>query len=342
MQRIRAPEQHNFDPFDFSFQPNASARRDYIKARHANEPLAKAYMNPTTNNQIGLTASSALEMMGLHMPLRAAMNGWDMTGVLQEVLNAVGVTAEGATFTAAEATVRLKQVLQGHRLDDHKRNLEAGPEPRSQGPAAIWLRPPAWPPAKAISWLGDMGLTAMIGLAGKDLGCRLRMPSAPDGNTKGAHRVWLPGRSNYMSNLYDMRAAVNRACDGRTDAIPPEIGRMFKYFSLRAGVEVAYTVVERGDLAYIATQKAREAVTANKDRDEAKHAHEKAEDAKAKAEDLVRRLRDANSRLRGECAHLRTERDVAKAHARETDRTITAQAALIGTLAATSAELAKG
>ena len=188
LQRLRAPEHHNFDPFDFSFQPNASARRDYIKARHADEPLAKAYMNPTTNNQLGLTASSALEMLGLHMPLRAAMNGWDMAGVLQEVLNAVGVTAEGATFTAAEATVRLKQVLRGHRLDDHKRNLEAGPEPRSQGPAAIWLRPPAWPPAKAISWLGDTGLTAMIGLAGKDLGCRLRMPIAPDGNTPNKDR----------------------------------------------------------------------------------------------------------------------------------------------------------
>ena len=55
----------------------------------------------------------------MHMPLWAAVHGWDMDIVLQAMVRAAGISATGPSHTTAEAATAVEHILRGHEIDKH-------------------------------------------------------------------------------------------------------------------------------------------------------------------------------------------------------------------------------
>ena len=254
-------EHHNFDPYEYTCHAGPFARLQYMRTAHKDMPLREAYEHRKANHLLCITARHALKVLQLNMPLQAAVHGWDMVKVLKAVVQAARISATMPRRTKAEAATMVEDMLRDHNIDEHRRDVTAQKDRGPRSTDAIWLLPPAWPPGTDSAWLGDVGLAAMLALARTDLTNRVRRPAEPT-DEKGRPVVWLPGQAHYMSQLYTMRAVLNERCKGKTQSIPNEIRKAFRYFSLRADVDETYTVVVEGDLAKLAVQKAREA-TAN-------------------------------------------------------------------------------
>jgi hypothetical protein len=337
---------HNFDPYDYTSQKNSVARNKYLDDNHKHRSLKEAYKAKTANYLITQTVRHALTALNMHMPLRAAMLGWDMTKVLKAVMIAVGITHTSMGRAADDAKTDVEQRLRGHKIDDHRLRLTAQEGRGTRSRDAIWLLPPPWPMKAAGAWLGPEGLADVLALATTDLANRLKEPrEAEDGKD---HRVvWLPGQATYMHHLHRLRNRLNAKCEGRTQDIPHEIKKAFRYFSLRAGVDEQYTVTVEGDLATIAIQKAREAAASDLLREEAlqkartaNDEQRKAAQAQMNAETRTQRLIAENSRLRGERKSQQATIDDLEEARKTQAEAGRSQAEIIRTMAATIAELA--
>ena len=268
MRTIYGQAHHNFEPFTYTHQANAVARGRYLDESHKHEALVETYKDKRAVQLIAATTRHALNVLNMHMPLRAAMLGWDMTKVLKAVMDATGIAQGSRWRTRDEAEKEVAKKLRNHKIGEHELKLTAQEGRGTRSAAAIWLLPPAWPIEAASTWLGTEGLSKMLALAAIDLTNRLKEPrESEDG--RGRRVVWLPGQATYVDHLYRLRAILNAKCEGRTQEIPHDVKKAFRYFSLRAGIDEHYTVVGEGDLATIAIQKAREAAASERLKEEA-------------------------------------------------------------------------